>query len=103
MIKLPVTLYGQPGCQGCRVTQRALAKAGIDYEYRDVSTDAGARADIEALGYRTLPVVVAGDMHWSGFRSDKLGQLAKAWGSAVDISELDGLAEQYLAQEAHHG
>jgi len=31
-----------------------------------------------ALGHRQLPVVVAGDEHWSGFRPDRLGHLARA-------------------------
>ncbi|WP_280381036.1 glutaredoxin family protein [Nocardia wallacei] len=76
--KPPVTVYGQPGCQGCRVTQRALAKAGIDYEYRDVSTDAGARADIESLGYRTLPTLVHGDQPLSPAARDAIATIIRA-------------------------
>ncbi|HAZ98329.1 MAG TPA: NrdH-redoxin, partial [Halomonas sp.] len=35
-----------------------------------------AQAEVEALGYRQLPVVVVGEEHWSGFRPDRIQALA---------------------------
>jgi glutaredoxin-like protein NrdH len=33
---------------------------------------------IKSLGYDRVPVVIAGDAHWSGFRPDKLYKLTKS-------------------------
>lgn len=73
-----VTLYSQPGCQPCRMTARALDARGVDYQVRDVRQDPEALAEVEALGYQSLPVVVAGDTHWYGFRPDLIGGLRSA-------------------------
>lgn len=92
-----ITVYGQPHCQGCTATRRHLARAGVKFLARDVTDSDTARAEVEALGYSSLPVVVAGDMHWSGYRPDKLNQLVKALGTAPDIAPLEADAAAYLA------
>jgi glutaredoxin-like protein NrdH len=47
-----------------------LDKKSIDYSVVDISLDSDAHSMIQALGYSSAPVVVAGDSHWSGFRPD---------------------------------
>ena len=42
----------------------------------DVSADEKALQTVKELGYMQAPVVIAGDDHWSGFRPDKISQLA---------------------------
>lgn len=71
-----ITVYTKPACPQCRATLRALARAGLDYETIDVSTDAQARDFVMSLGLQA-PVVVAGDWHWSGFRPDHIDDLAR--------------------------
>lgn len=62
----------------CETTHRALEKKGIEYVTVDVSRDAAALAFIrDELGYMQVPVVVAGEEHWSGFRPDRLGALVR--------------------------
>jgi glutaredoxin-like protein NrdH len=92
-----ITVYGKPGCQECRMTTRRLDKHGVPYVYRDVTTDPEAHAAVVALGYQSLPVVTAGDMHWSRFRLEKLDQLAAAQATAPDLASLETAAEHYLA------
>ncbi|KJQ99410.1 NrdH-redoxin, partial [Gordonia sihwensis] len=53
-------------------------KAGITYVAVDISTNDDARDYVLSLGYLQAPVVVAGDDHWSGFRPDRIKQLAAA-------------------------
>ena len=76
-----VTVYTKPACVQCNATYRALDKAGINYKSVDVTVSPEALEYVQDLGYSQAPVVVvnADDVnHWSGFRPDKIGQLAAA-------------------------
>ncbi|APX92180.1 glutaredoxin-like protein NrdH [Franzmannia qiaohouensis] len=73
---MKIEIYSKPACVQCTATYRAMDKQGLDYEVIDLSQDPSARETVEGLGYRQLPVVVAGDDHWSGFRPDRIQALA---------------------------
>ena len=73
---MKIEIYSKPACVQCTATYRAMDKQGLDYEAIDLSQDPSARETVEGLGYRQLPVVVAGDDHWSGFRPDRIQALA---------------------------
>ncbi|MCZ9635382.1 glutaredoxin domain-containing protein [Rhodococcus sp. BH5] len=60
----------------CNATYRALDKAGIEYNVIDITENAQARDYVMSLGYLQAPVVVAGDVHFSGFRPDEISKLA---------------------------
>lgn len=74
--KATVVVYATGGCQACRLTQRALDKAGIAYEIVDLHDNEAARELVRALEFRAAPVVTTGDRWWSGFRPDKIRELA---------------------------
>lgn len=71
-----IHIYSKPACVQCTATYRAMDKQGIEYTVIDITAEAEAQKQVEALGYRQLPVVVAGDDHWSGFRPDRIQALA---------------------------
>jgi glutaredoxin-like protein NrdH len=74
-----ITVYTKPACQQCKATFRALDKAGVSYRSVDVTEDPDAHDYVKSLGYLQAPVVVvdtAATDHWSGFRLDKLRELA---------------------------
>lgn len=73
---MAITVYSKPSCVQCNATYRALDAKGIEYEVTDVSQDTDALEQVKSLGYLQAPVVVAGDDHWSGFRPDKIDELA---------------------------
>ncbi|MFC3072201.1 glutaredoxin-like protein NrdH [Shinella pollutisoli] len=73
---MSITVYSKPACVQCTATTRALDRQGIDYTVVDVSEDADAFALVRDLGYRQVPVVVAGERHWAGFRPDMISALA---------------------------
>lgn len=73
---MAVTVYTKPSCVQCTATYRALDSKGIAYEVLDVSTDEQALETVKALGYLQAPVVIADGEHWSGFRPDKIDELA---------------------------
>jgi len=73
-----VTVYSKPACVQCTATYRELTRKGLEYKVVDVSEDEEAYELVNSLGYRQVPVVVAGDDHWAGFRPDKINSLAGA-------------------------
>lgn len=73
---MTITVYSKPSCVQCVATYRALDQRGLDYEIVDLSQDDAAMARVAELGYRQVPVVIAGDQHWAGFRPDMIGGLA---------------------------
>ncbi|WP_077963180.1 glutaredoxin-like protein NrdH [Ensifer adhaerens] len=73
---MSITVYSKPACVQCTATTRALDRQGIDYRLVDISEDSDAFALVQGLGYRQVPVVVAGERHWAGFRPDMIGSLA---------------------------
>lgn len=71
-----VKIYTLPSCVQCDSTKRLLTKNEIPYEEVDLSKNPEALAKVREMGYTAAPVVVAGEDHWSGFRPDKLSNLA---------------------------
>lgn len=72
---MTITLYTKPDCVQCTATKRAMGRAGLAYDTIDLTQDADAMERVLALGYRSAPVVMAGDDHWSGFRPEKIAAL----------------------------
>lgn len=70
-----VTVYSKPACVQCDATYRGLDRKGIEYSIVDITQDPDALDMIRGLGYLQAPVVIAGDMHWSGFRPDEISRL----------------------------
>ena len=73
---MSITVYTKPSCVQCNATYRALDAKGIEYEVLDLSVDEAALAQVKELGYLQAPVVVTDEEHWSGFRPDKISELA---------------------------
>lgn len=48
----------------------------MDYEIVDISEDAEALDRVRGMGYMQVPVVVAGENHWAGFRPDMISSLS---------------------------
>ena len=75
-IFMAITVYTKPSCVQCTATYRALDSKGIEYEVLDLSADPAALEQVKALGYLQAPVVITDGDHWSGFRPDKIDELA---------------------------
>lgn len=73
---MSVTVYSKPDCMQCMYTKKWLNEHNIKFKVIDVTQDSLALDYIKQdLGYQAVPVVVADDEHWYGFRPDKLTQL----------------------------
>ncbi len=81
---MTVTVYSKPACVQCDATYRAMDKNGIDYVIVDISSDPIALDYVKSLGHMQAPVVVAGADHWSGYRPDRIRELAAA--SSVSVA-----------------
>ena len=75
---MTITVYSKPACVQCNATYRALDKRGLEYEVVDITADPAALAHVKQLGYLQAPVVIADSAHWSGFRPDKIDEIAAA-------------------------
>jgi glutaredoxin len=59
----PVKVFWQPGCTSCLRTKEFLTKQGVPFESIDVHNDPQGRAQLLALGARTVPVVSQGSRY----------------------------------------
>lgn len=76
-----VTVFSREGCVQCNATYRALDAKRIVYKVLTVTDDVAD--DLRELGFLQLPVVRAPQMKsWSGFRPDKIEELAAIAGGA---------------------
>ena len=74
---MTITVYSKPSCVQCSATYRALDKLGYDYNVVDISEDTDALDYVMSLGHQQASVVMAGGEHWSGYRPDRIRELAK--------------------------
>lgn len=72
---MSVIVYSQPACVQCVATYKALEQKGIKFQIVDLTIDDEAMQRVKNMGYKQVPVVVAGEDHWSGFRPDKISSL----------------------------
>lgn len=80
---MSITVFSKPACVQCDATYRLLDRLGLDFTIVDVTKDVEALDSVKALGYQQAPVVLANGDHWSGFRPDKLRDLAQVAAAAV--------------------
>ncbi|UXM96059.1 MULTISPECIES: glutaredoxin-like protein NrdH [unclassified Bartonella] len=73
---MQVTIYSKPQCAQCTATYRVLDTKGIAYNIIDITENEDGFSRVQSLGYRQVPVVVAGDHHWAGFRPDMIAKIA---------------------------
>ncbi|EMI5492524.1 glutaredoxin-like protein NrdH [Providencia stuartii] len=70
-----ITIYSKPNCVQCNATYQALERKNIPYQVVDLTEDDDALQFVRQLGYQQVPVVVADQEHWSGFRPDMISRL----------------------------
>lgn len=72
-----VTVYSTSNCGQCKMTYRALEKAGIPYAVVDLGEDLDSLAMLRNEGYRQAPVVKVGASMWQGFRPDLIKEIVR--------------------------
>ena len=56
-----LTIYTKPGCQYCAHAKAYLNEQGVEYTEVDITVDDKAREWLIESGFKTLPVIFAGD------------------------------------------
>ena len=69
---MEVTVYTMPNCVQCEQSKRYLDTKQVEYSVVDISEDSEAYEFVTSLGYKSAPIIVAGNDHWSGFRLERL-------------------------------
>lgn len=70
-----IKVYSRNNCTQCKMTKRLLIQQNMAFEEINLDENPEARAYVKELGYSSAPVVVSGDVHFSGFRPDALKKL----------------------------
>lgn len=67
-----IIIYTRNNCVQCHATKRAMESRGFDFEMVNVDLQPDLADNLRDQGFRQLPVVVAGETSWSGFRPDMI-------------------------------
>lgn len=71
-----VTIYSKVGCGQCMFTKKYLEKSNISYFEKNISENPDWVAEVKALGFQTLPVIVIeGEAPFAGYQPQKLAAL----------------------------
>lgn len=70
-----ITIYTRNDCVQCHATKRALESRGIAFDTINLDEHPEAIDTLREQGFRQLPVVMADDLSWSGFRPDMINRL----------------------------
>lgn len=77
-----VVVYTTPACSQCFSTKRLMDKKGVQYREVDISVDVDKLDELRGKGFTQAPIVEVRDDMWSGFRFDKINELADEFASA---------------------
>jgi len=70
-----ITIYSKPNCPQCAATKRAFDRLGAPYTVVDITTD--PVATLQEAGFRQAPVVFVDSDFWTGYRPDRIRDVAR--------------------------
>jgi glutaredoxin-like protein NrdH len=73
---LLVTVYTTPNCVACNSTKRQFQKLGVRYDEVALENHPELIDQFKEKGHIQAPIVVAGESIWSGYRHEKIQNLA---------------------------
>ena len=79
---MSIIIYTRNNCVQCHATKRAMESRGMVFEMVNIDQQPEAAETLRAQGFRQLPVVIAGETRWSGFRPDMINRLSAPAASA---------------------
>ncbi|MCM7093812.1 glutaredoxin-like protein NrdH [Enterobacter kobei] len=79
---MSIIIYTRNNCVKCHATKRAMESRGMVFEMVNIDQQPEAAETLRAQGFRQLPVVIAGETRWSGFRPDMINRLSAQAASA---------------------
>lgn len=83
-----ITVYTKPACVQCDATRRTLSRYGLPFVEIDLSLNEDVVDQLKAAGWMRAPVVVIPQGEaWSGFRPDRIRDLASPKPSRATSTE----------------
>ena len=79
---MSIIIYTRNDCVQCYATKRAMESRGVAFEMVNIDLVPDAADTLREQGFRQLPVVIAGETSWSGFRPDMINRIAALAASA---------------------
>ncbi len=73
---MSIIIYTRNDCVQCHATKRAMESRGLAFEMVNLDVQPEEIETLRAQGFRQLPVVIAGETRWSGFRPDMINRLS---------------------------
>ena len=70
-----INIYTKHDCVQCHATKRAMETGGFEFDMINIDHHPEAVDMLREQGFRQLPVVIAGETRWSGFRPDMINRL----------------------------
>ncbi|CAH1856055.1 glutaredoxin-like protein NrdH [Convivina praedatoris] len=72
---LAVTVYTKNNCVQCKMTKKFLDQKGIEYQEINISQETQYIDQLREKGFRQTPVVMSGELNFSGFRPSELEKI----------------------------
>jgi glutaredoxin-like protein NrdH len=70
-----IQVYSKPNCPQCEYTEKKLSEWQVPHSTIDVTQNPAAFQRVLSTGNMQMPMVVAGEDSWHGFKYDKLKEL----------------------------
>lgn len=70
-----VKIYTSNTCPHCVAAKDYLSGKGVNYEEKNVQTDANARKELMQMGYMGVPVIIVDGEEIVGFDKNRLEEL----------------------------
>jgi len=89
-----ITVYGQPGCQPCRLAMRQLAKEEVPYHYVDLTEHPEKLQQFKAAGVQSTPIIETPTERFTGLQPERKQDAATEFKATLS-------AQQYPQPQIH--
>lgn len=72
-----ITVYSKDKCPMCKATKRWLTSHNVEFEEINITEHPEKRDEALEYGFTSLPIIVKGDVAFTGFAPDKLKALTE--------------------------
>ena len=89
-----ITVYGQPGCQPCRLAMRQLDKEEVAYSYVDLTEHPEKLQQFKDAGMQSTPIIETPTERFTGLQPERIQDAATEVKATI-------VAQQYPQPQIH--
>jgi len=90
-----ITVYGQPGCQPCRLAMRQLDKEEVPYNYVDLTEHPEKLQQFKEAGVQSTPIIETPTERFTGLQPERIRDAATEVKATIT-------AQQYPQPQIHN-